>query len=177
VKKIINQANKELALAIFDLQNCLKIKPLSFSFNSAELSLKYYNEIVAPKIKGEKNVIYIIKSNEKYNLTKALKKFKSLNSTMKLPQINENNFDSKVLYVGSVQNNFKNRIKQHLGFGSNTTYSLKLGLWTVREKLNITIEYFVLENTNSDITLKLLETMLAYSLKPAFGKHDKIKMK
>ena len=103
-------------------------------------------------------------------------KYKNNHKNNKLPQINHNS-TSKVLYVGSVLSNFKGRIKQHLGFGSKSTYSLKLGKWAIKEKLDIVIEYFVLENTNSVITLRLIENILANSLKPQFGKHDKIKTK
>ena len=74
--------------------------------------------------------------------------------------------------VGSVLSNFKGRVKQHLGFGSKSTYSLKLAKWAKKEKLDVVVEYFVLEKTSSKITLRLIENMLANILKPQFGKHD-----
>jgi hypothetical protein len=102
-----------------------------------------------------------------------MEQFKIDDKSVKLPQINKDS-SFEVLYVGSVQNNFQKRIKEHLGYGSNTTYSLKLCKWAKKEKLNIIIEYFVLENTKSKITLKLIENILANTLRPQFGKHDKI---
>ena len=60
-----------------------------------------------------------------------------------------------------------------MGFGSESTYSLKLVKWAKKEKLDVVIEYFVLENTSSKITLRLIENNLANILKPQFGKHDK----
>ena len=64
-----------------------------------------------------------------------------------------------------------------MGFGSESTYSLKLVKWAKKEKLDIVIEHFILENTSSVITLRLIENILANILKPQFGKHDKIKTK
>ena len=126
MKNAIKYAIKELALASFDLEKCLKIKSKLFTFNTHDLFEKYLNEIILPKIKGDNHVIYIIKIKRNYNLTEALNKYKSSDANIKLPKINKENFNSEILYVGSVQNNFKGRIKQHLGFGSKSTYSLKL---------------------------------------------------
>jgi hypothetical protein len=170
MKKAIKHSIEELELAKFDLEKCLKIKSKLFKFNTHDLSLNYFNEKISPNINGDKHVIYIIKINRTYDLTKVLNKYKSSDANVKFPQINKKNFNSEVLYVGSVQNNFKGRVKQHLGFGSKSTYSLKLAKWAKKEKLDIVIEYFVLENTNSKITLRLIENILANILKPQFGK-------
>lgn len=171
MKKAIKHSIEELELAKFDLEKCLKTKSISFTFNTCDLSLNYFDEKISPDIKGVKHVIYIIKINRTYDLTKVLNKYKSSDANIKLPKINKENFNSEVLYVGSVQNNFKGRIKQHLGFGSESTYSLKLVKWAKKEKLDVVIEYFVLEKTSSNITLRLIENILANILKPQFGKH------
>jgi hypothetical protein len=175
MKKAIKHSIEELELAKFDLEKCLNTKSESFKFNTFDLSLNYFYDKISPNINGDKHVIYIIKINRTYDLTQILNKYKSSDANIKFPQINKENFDSEVLYVGSVQNNFKGRIKQHLGFGSESTYSLKLAKWAKKEKLDVVIEYFVLENTSSKITLRLIENILANILKPQFGKHDKIK--
>lgn len=99
---------------------------------------------ITQNISRIENVIYIIKMNRHFDLTEVLNKYKSSDANIKLPKINKENFNSEILYVGSVQNNFKGRIKQHLGFGSKSTYSLKLAKWAKKEKLDVVIEYFVL---------------------------------
>ena len=177
MKKLLAQAKTELEIALLDIKKFSALRSKSLPFNTNDLSEKYINEIILPKINVDNQVIYIIKLNGICNLTEALNKYKSSDANIKLPKINKENFNSEVLYVGSVQNNFKGRIKQHLGFGSESTYSLKLAKWAKKENLNIVIEYFVLENTNSVITLRLIENILANILKPQFGKHDKIKTK
>ncbi len=175
MKKAIKHSIEELELAKFDLEKCLNTKSKSFTFNTFDLSLNYFYENIASNISPKNSVVYIIKMCDSYDLTNIFEKFKSENNEMKLSKINKSNKESKVLYVGSVQNNFKGRIKQHLGFGSESTYSLKLVKWAKKEKLDIVIEHFVLENTSSVITLRLIENILANILKPQFGKHDKIK--
>ena len=177
MKKLLAQAKTELEIALLDIKKFSAFRSKSLYLNTNDLSEKHLNEIILPKINLDNQVIYIIKLNGICNLTEALNKYKSSDANIKLPKINKENFNSEVLYVGSVQNNFKGRIKQHLGFGSESTYSLKLAKWAKKENLNIVIEYFVLENTNSVITLRLIENILANILKPQFGKHDKIKTK
>jgi hypothetical protein len=176
MKKLLAQAKTELEIALLDIKKFSALRSKSLPFNTNDLSEKYINEIILPKIKGDNQVIYIFKLKRKLDLISTLEKYKNNHKNNKLPQINHNS-TSKVLYVGSVLSNFKGRIKQHLGFGSKSTYSLKLGKWAIKEKLDIVIEYFVLENTSSVITLRLIENILANSLKPQFGKHDKIKTK
>ena len=173
MKKVIKHSIEELEIAKFDLEKCLNTKSKSFKFNTFDLSLNYFNENIASNISPKNSVVYIIKMSDSYDLTEVLNRYKSSDANIKLPQINKENFNSEVLYVGSVQNNFKGRIKQHLGFGSESTYSLKLVKWAKKEKLDIVIEYIVLENTNSVITIRLIEKYLANILKPQFGKHDK----
>ena len=172
MKKAIKHSIEELELAKFDLEKCLNTKSKSFTFNTFDLSLNYFDDKITQNISRIENVIYIIKMNRHCDLTEVLNKYKSSDANIKLPKINKENFNSEILYVGSVQNNFKGRIKQHLGFGSKSTYSLKLAKWAKKEKLDVVIEYFVLEKTSSKITLRLIENMLANILKPQFGKHD-----
>lgn len=134
MKKAIKHSIEELALAKFDLERCLNTKSKSFTFNTFDLSLNYFEDKITQNISRSENVIYIIKMNRHCDLTEVLNKYKSSDANIKLPKINEENFNSKVLYVGCVQNNFKDRIKQHLGFGSKSTYSLKLDKWAKKRK-------------------------------------------
>jgi len=178
MKKIIEHVKLELETTLSDIENLLiaKLKSITISFNTNDLTEKYFNEKLLPLIKEETNVIYVFKLKSDFDLTYHLKNNKIKDKSIKFPQINHKS-NTKVLYIGSVQNNFKNRIKQHLGFGSKSTYSLKLCKWAKKEKLEIVIEYFILKNIHSKITLRLIENMLANSLKPQFGKYDKNKTK
>lgn len=175
MKKVLSQAQNQLEKALLDIKRFPMFRSKSLPLNSSDLCEKYLHENILSKINDDKQVIYIIKTKSGANLTEVLSKYKSSNSRLKLPQINKRNFNSEVLYVGSVQKNFRDRVKQHLGFGSISTYSLKLSKWTKKEKLDFVIKYYVLGTTNSEITLKLIENNLANILKPQFGKYDKLK--
>ena len=59
-----------------------------------DLSEKYINEIILPKINVDNQVIYIIKLNGICNLTEALNKYKSSDANIKLPKINKENFNN-----------------------------------------------------------------------------------
>ena len=171
MKKAIKHSIKELELAKFDLAKCLNTKSKSFTLKACDLSLNYFDENIASNISTKNSVVYIIKVNDSYDLTNVFEKYKSENNEVKLSKINKSNKESKVLYVGSVLSNFKGRIKQHLGFGSKSTYSLKLDKWATTKKLEITIEYFLINNLSSELTIRILEKKLAVLLKPQFGKH------
>jgi hypothetical protein len=171
MKKAIEHSLEELELAKFDLEKCFNTKSKSFTFNTCDLSLNYFDEKIAPNISIKKSVVYIIKVNDNYDLTNIFEKYKSENNDVKLSKINKRNKESKVLYVGSVLSNFKGRLKQHLGFGSKSTYSLKMNKWATTKKLEITIEYFLINDFSSELTIRILEKKLAVFLKPQFGKH------
>ena len=171
MKKAIKHSIEELELAKFDLEKCLNTKSKSFTFNTFDLSLNYFYENIASNISPKNSVVYIIKMCDSYDLTNIFEKFKSENNEMKLSKINKSNKESKVLYVGSVLSNFKGRIKQHLGFGSKSTYSLKLGKWATTKKIEITIEYFLIDDLSSELTIRILEKKLAVLLNPQFGKY------
>jgi hypothetical protein len=171
MKKAIKHSIEELELAKFDLEKCLNTKSKSFTFKVYDLSLNYFDENIESNISTKNSVVYIIKVNDSYDLTDVFEKYKSENNEVKLSKINKSNKASKVLYVGSVLSNFKGRIKQHLGFGSKSTYSMKLDKWAKTKKLEITIEYFLINDLRSELTIRILEKKLAVLLKPQFGKH------
>ena len=171
MNKAIKHSIEELELAKFDLEKCLKTKSKSFTFNTCDLSLNYFDENIASNISPKNSAVYIIKLNDSCDLTNVFEKYKSENNEVKLSKINKNNKESKVLYVGSVMSNFKSRLKQHLGFCSKSTYSLKLNKWAKTKKLEITIEYFLITDLSSELTIRILEKKLALLLKPQFGKH------
>lgn len=175
MRKVLSQTQNQLEKALLDIKRFPLFRSKSLVLYSSDLCEKYLHENILSKINNDNQVIYIIKTKGGANLIEVLSEYKSSNAKIKLPQINKGNYNSEVLYVGSVQKNFRDRIKQHLGFGSMSTYSLKLSKWTKKEKLDFVIKYYVLGKTNSEITLKLIENNLANILKPQFGKYEKLK--
>jgi ABC-type multidrug transport system fused ATPase/permease subunit len=69
MKKAIEHSLEELELAKFDLEKCFNTKSKSFTFNTCDLSLNYFDEKIAPNISIKKSVVYIIKVNDNYDLT------------------------------------------------------------------------------------------------------------
>lgn len=75
------------------------------------------------------------------------------------------NSPSKVLYVGSSSTGLKKRIKQHIGEGHKSTYSLNLSHW-FSGKYKITVKEYDVPRE----VLQIIEDDLSDQLKPAFGK-------
>ncbi len=74
---------------------------------------------------------------------------------------------SSTLYVGSSTTGLKKRIKEHIGDGSKSTYSLQLKHWF---KGNYKITIKVYDDEISREIIQIIEDNLSYQLKPAFGK-------
>jgi Uri superfamily endonuclease len=74
---------------------------------------------------------------------------------------------SSTLYVGSSTTGLKKRIKEHIGDGSKSTYSLQLKYW-FRGNYKITIKVY--DNEISREIIQIIEDNLSHQLKPAFGK-------
>ena len=122
-----------------------------------------------PRINTKNKVIYMFNVENDFNFNSFLDLHQQKKHSIKLPKINRTNTDSKVIYVGSVNKNFKTRIQQHLGFGSDKTYSLQLKKW-VKMDTPFTLEYYILEEID-EFTLRLLESNFASTLRPLLGKH------
>jgi len=71
------------------------------------------------------------------------------------------------LYVGSSTTGLKKRIKEHLGDGSKSTYSLQLKHW-FNGNYKITIKVY--DDKISREVIQIIEDNLSHQLKPAFGK-------
>ena len=97
MKKLLAQAKTELEIALLDIKKFSALRSKSLPFNTNDLSEKYINEIILPKIKGDNQVIYIIKLKRKLDLISTLEKYKNNHKTNKFSQINYNS-TSKVLY-------------------------------------------------------------------------------
>lgn len=77
------------------------------------------------------------------------------------------NHPSSVLYVGSSTTDLTKRIKQHMGEGHKSTYSLHMKHWFGKRRAKISIiEYDVARPV-----LQIIEDAISYKLLPAFGKH------
>jgi len=69
--------------------------------------------------------------------------------------------------VGSSTTGLKKRIKEHLGDGSKSTYSLQLKHW-FNGSYRITIKVY--DDKISREVIQIIEDNLSHQLKPAFGK-------
>jgi hypothetical protein len=83
--------------------------------------------------------------------------------------------EGKVLYIGSSENGIEKRLKEHLGFGSKSTYSMQLHHWIesiAPNGLTITINLYPFEDTMGSVLLKNIEYALWYHYKPLLGKGE-----
>ena len=85
-----------------------------------------------------------------------------------------NRVDSETLYLGSTMSNFKNRIKQHLGWGNYRTYSLHLSKWDNGLDYTLNLKVYRISNL-SDKQLErgfveLVEQDIWDQCNPLFGK-------
>jgi hypothetical protein len=74
----------------------------------------------------------------------------------------------KYLYCGSKKEKLHERFKQHLGFGSKTTYALHLNRWATNLGVQLEFHYAWLDGYK-DYT-ELVESALADKIKPLVGK-------
>jgi hypothetical protein len=172
-EELYHNITSRLKQSLRDVKNNYPLRLASeiLGFNSSDLndSARIEN-LICKKIGHDTNIVYIFKLKKACDLKSKVHAVKQKNISLKLPKINKDS-NNKVLYVGSVKKDFNTRVRQHLGFGSNSTYSLQLRKWAHKEKIDIVIEYFVFENIQSDLTLSLFESAIAKELKPQLGKH------
>ncbi|MDP2161975.1 MAG: hypothetical protein Q8K02_15955 [Flavobacterium sp.] len=110
----------------------------------------------------------------KSSLLENIKEFKSVENINlkralpKCPNSLDDN-DSNILYVGSIKENIHKRIKEHIGFGSSSTYALNLRFWVPKElKLN----FYYIKIDNPILTYDI-EAALTDYLNPLIGKKEK----
>jgi hypothetical protein len=114
-------------------------------------------------LKKVNNSIYIIEqtSGDIEQTFEDMKRYKATKERA-CPAINN---PSPVMYVGSSTSSVKNRIKQHLGEGNKSTYSLHLSKW-FEGKFRITIKEYDVPRE----VLQIIEDDISDRLNPAFGK-------
>jgi len=87
----------------------------------------------------------------------------------KYAKINSNS--SKILYVGSTtKSKFHLRIKQHLGFGTKTTFALHINFWRKNLKGKINLICLKFEITTNDKLIQTIEDAYWSKNLPMFGK-------
>lgn len=153
-----SQFNMDKSMSYIDnlISNCeeaKKAKPTN-EFVLGELS----------ELDGIKTAIYIIEqvTGDISGAFDSLSKYKA-SKERACPALNS---PSKTMYVGSSTTGVKNRIKQHIGDGHKSTYSLHLKHW-FDGKYKITIKEF--DKTRE--VIQIIEDDISDRLKPAFGKN------
>jgi len=110
-----------------------------------------------------KNAIYTIEEldGNKDDTFEKMKEYKN-KYERKCPKLN---IASNIMYIGSSTTNLKKRIKEHMGEGHKSTYSLQLKHWFYG-KYQITVKLY---DEDKDV-IQIIEDNLSYNLLPAFGK-------
>lgn len=147
-----------------------KIATLDMVISKHEAVLNKINDLV-----DDKNIIYIIKTNEDF----PIKEIEKIKENLKKDgyavfRINKDNIKNyvgvnsdKYLYVGSSKE-VKKRLKEHLGFGYKSTFSLHLNKWFENKKIQI--ELYKVAN---DKNLQLFEDLLWENYKPFLGRQGR----
>lgn len=102
---------------------------------------------------------------------KEVKSVENINEKRALPK-SPSSFDdndSTILYVGSIKENIHKRIKEHIGFGSSSTYAMHLKFWAPKE-LKLNFYYIKIENP---ILTYDIEAAITDHLNPLIGKREK----
>ncbi len=148
----------------FEFKEFSSDKPIDYTKFNFKKALYFFEldeseekcEIICNKIKDRKK----LKKNE-----------------LKLPKVNFENLsgENKILYVGKSLGLFSERLKQHLGEGSEKTYALHLNKWKdnldLKAKLKLYYTSFegIIKDDQNDL-LELLESSLHNKLKPILGR-------
>ena len=102
-------------------------------------------------------------------IVQELQNFKDL-KLRSCPKIaRDRNRATKYLYCGSIKNGIAGRLIQHLGYGSQNTYSLQLCHWANKIGLILEFHYSFIKKGESGLT-ELVESALAHTVKPLVGK-------
>lgn len=131
------------------------------------------NTELLKSIKNNVPMIYIIKTKEKIDIEEVKNAKKDLKAQgfgmfrINYKKINNESNQSKYLYVGSSQK-LRDRLKQHLGLISKTTFALHLKEWWKNREIEIEI-YEIKDSDN----MQLYEDLLWQKYKPIFGREGK----
>ena len=165
---IVSLLNKHIA-ELNEIAKHIEIKKINTINITTSTSKSVLEKI--KDVENNKNIIYVITTDEDFSLNTVEKsKGEWKKNGYAMFQINEENIKSyknkslKYLYIGSSKE-AKTRLKQHLGFGAKSTYSLHLNKWWVNKKIKIDLyEVDTVEN------MQLFEDLLWEKYKPFLGK-------
>lgn len=178
--------SKQFLLDLAEKLNDIEIKEFQdFVLNAGDFrNLDTFNSTVSV-LKNTLPIIYTIELIHEENKNDFLKKFELFyqNNKLKrknLDRVNHSRYNansSNILYVGSSMNDFKSRLKDHLGIKKGIrTYGLHLSKWDDNLPYSIRIKtYEISSNTNMEIertTVEIIEQQIWDTLKPVFGKRS-----
>ena len=127
--------------------------------------------LVENKIRPGVYYFEVISNHNRNVVVEKLEEFKKTNASIACPKIDKINIPncSRYLYCGSVKKSLHTRFTQHLGFGSQQTYSLQLIHWAKDLKLELKFHYCWLDKDYEAFT-ELVESALAKKIQPLVGK-------
>ncbi len=190
IEKYISFRNAELE----KLNNLIKEKrnhlpePKSIILHLKKLDYEPYSKTWKDYLKQEKDLSEFLKTNDNKderfiykidiissnNIIDAATNFKKNNKEIALSRINEG-VKTNVLYIGSSEKGIEKRLKEHLGFGAKSTYSMQLH-HLIREsnltELSIKINTYSFKIEIGSTLLKNIEFALWHKYKPILGKGE-----
>lgn len=152
----------------------------TFSFSNQDINNetaeKFLNDLIQMGI-GKRNgrVLYYFKINNEVSASAIANLITQLKSgpnkkEYALPRVNKITHDNNpVLYVGKTDKDFLSRFKQHLGFGSPSTYALHLVRWSDQLPLDLELNFAIFDDVDM-LSLEHVESVLHYALKPILGR-------
>ena len=167
-----------------------KMKEYSLNNNFEKIDFHYQEQenCNLDFAKDKKDVLYFFKiSNDEINsknICEIIQKKKSKKNSVKYPKVNSenveiNDVENKILYIGKSSTGFHKRLKNHLGLSSASTYSLQLKTWIEDNNLsNVKLELYYLpfnfasleDGFDKNEILELIESSLHYHYKPILGR-------
>lgn len=190
IEKYISFRNAELE----KLNNLIKEKrnnlpkPKSMTLQLKKLNYEPNSKTWKDYLKQEKDLSEFLKINDSKderfiykidiissnNIIDAATNFKKNNKEIALSRINEG-VKTNVLYIGSSEKGIEKRLKEHLGFGAKSTYSMQLHHLIRESKLTellITINIYPFGDSIGTTLLKNIEFAFWHKYKPLLGKGE-----
>jgi hypothetical protein len=154
----------------------------TFSFSTSLISTRTCDEWIAELAKKDtvrRPVLYYFKITEAVDpsiICEVVTRMKQSpgKSNRAFPRVNSKNIESctNILYVGKTEKNFPKRFKEHLGFGSDKTFSLNLVHWRTEERFQLEL-HFACVDPDQLPTLEGIESAMHHVLKPLLGRAGK----
>ena len=168
---LIEKAN-ELPNIKIDWQEPITIKCTELTTFENVQNTEFYNVIYNNNKSAAIYYFKIVSTHSPSAIFDLIKEHKK-NPNTNCPKIDKHrDLQSKYLYCGSVKKDIHTRFKQHIGFGSEKTYTLKLLDWATATNLELRFYYGLIKPEYKEYT-ELLESCLAEKIKPLVGKIEK----